>query len=164
MERQRTKENTHRSGSDAQAAEAARQHRLDTTADKLDMIPVIEEHVRVSKKVIESGRIHLHKEVHEEEVMVDIPLTEEEVEIERVPINKFVDEAPQAVRYEGDTMIVPVLKEVVVKRLVLVEEMRVTKRRRKTQETHPLTLRKEEVRIEREGGPASTPSGSENQA
>jgi hypothetical protein len=38
----------------------------------------------------------------------------EEVQIERIPFNKIVDKEPEAVRYEGDTMIIPVLKEIAV--------------------------------------------------
>jgi hypothetical protein len=62
-------------------------------------------------------------------VLVEEPSIQEEVQIERVPGNQLVDE-PVAVRCEGDTMIIPVIEEVVVveTRLQLKEEVRVTKR------------------------------------
>jgi stress response protein YsnF len=48
-------------------------------------------------------------------------------------------------------MIIPVLREVIVveKRLLLVEELRVTKHQVLKQETQQVTLRKEEVNVER---------------
>ncbi|MCA1628121.1 MAG: YsnF/AvaK domain-containing protein, partial [Acidobacteria bacterium] len=61
--------------------------------------------------------------VREREEIVDELLLKEAVEVERVIINREVD-APVPVRYEGETMIVPVLEEMLVveKRLVLKEE------------------------------------------
>jgi len=58
---------------------------------------------------------------------------------------------PVPVRHEGDTMIVPVLEEVLVveKRLVLKEELRVTRRRVETREPQTVTLRREDVVVER---------------
>ncbi len=62
-------------------------------------------------------------------MLVEEPSIQEEVQIERVPGNQLVNE-PVAVRCEGDTMIIPVIEEVVVveTRLQLKEEVRVTKR------------------------------------
>jgi stress response protein YsnF len=63
----------------------------------------------------------------------------------------MVDTTPPAVRYEGDVMIIPVLKEVAVveKKLMLVEELRVTKTKTEKTETHEIALKKEEVKVER---------------
>jgi len=114
-------------------------------------IPVVEEQVRIDKKTIETGSVHVYKDVHEEQVSVDVPTVHEEVSVERVAINEYVDSAPPSVRYEGDIMIIPVLHEelVLVKRLKLVEELHVTKRRVETHESQQVTLRKEEVNVKR---------------
>ena len=68
--------------------------------------------------------------VNTRDVLVDELLRHDTVEIERRPLDRQLDdgEAP-AVRWEGDTMIVPVVKEIVVtqKRLVLVEEIRISR-------------------------------------
>jgi uncharacterized protein (TIGR02271 family) len=95
----------------------------------------------------EDGTFFLSRGFAEE--FVDEPLLEEEVEVERVAINRIVD-GPLPVRYEGDTMIVPLLEEVLVveKRLVLKEELRITKRQHKTRKPQRVTLRSEEVRVE----------------
>jgi hypothetical protein len=61
---------------------------------------------------------------------VGASLLREEVDIHRVPVNQYVDEAPP-IRYEDDRIIIPVLEEVlhVAKRLLVKEEVVVTKRR-----------------------------------
>ena len=82
--------------------------------------------------------------------MVDEPLLREEVNIERVPVNRVV-EGPVQVRREGNTLIVPLLEEVLVveKRLMLKEELHITKRRFETREPRAVTLRTAEANIER---------------
>ncbi len=112
-------------------------------------IPVIEEHVHIGKKVVETGKVKVSTLLTEREESVNIPLLHEEVNVERIPINKFIEAAPAPVRYEGDTLIVPITREVVVKRLLLVEELHVTKRKISTEETQQFTLRTQEVNVER---------------
>lgn len=115
-------------------------------------IPVMEEQVHVDKKVVEKGSVYIYKDVHEEEVSVDIPYSHEEVEIERVPINKYAEDTPPPVRHEGDKMIIPVLKEVLVveKRIMVVEEIHVTKRKISEHDTQKINLRREELKVDRE--------------
>jgi uncharacterized protein (TIGR02271 family) len=115
------------------------------------VIPVIEEQLLVDKQVVEKGRVRISKRVRETNETVNIPLIQENVQVERIPVNQYVAEAPPPVRYEGNVMIIPVLREVVVveKRLVLVEELRVTKNQVQTQETQKVKLLKEEVNVKR---------------
>ena len=122
-----------------------------TIADQPLVIPVIEEQLIVDKRVIEKGSVRVSKRVREVDETVNIPLVEENVSVERIPINQYVAEPPPPVRYEGNVMIIPVLREVLVveKRLVLVEELRVTKQQIQTQETQKMRLRKEEVEVKR---------------
>jgi uncharacterized protein (TIGR02271 family) len=118
-------------------------------ADQSASIPVIEEEIHVDKRIVEKGRVRIVKNVHEEEVTVDVPVVEDEMDIERVPVNKFVDTPPPAVRHEGDTMIIPVLKEVIEKRIMVVEELRITRRQTHSNAPQQVTLRKEEVHVDR---------------
>ncbi|MDQ4140966.1 MAG: YsnF/AvaK domain-containing protein [Bacteroidota bacterium] len=113
-------------------------------------IPVVEEYVQVGKRIVETGRVRIIKTVNEEEAHVEAPLLQEEVNVERVPVNQYIETAPP-VRYEGDVMIIPVIQEVVVieKRLMLVEEIRVNKHQTQTNVSQTVTLRKEEVKVER---------------
>lgn len=114
------------------------------------VVPVIVEQLHIDKQMVETGRVRLVKTVHQDEQTITIPILREEVSVERVALNQYVDEPPLT-RQEGDTTIYSVLKEVVVteKRLLLVEEIRVTKRQVETQETQSVTLRREEVNVER---------------
>ena len=98
---------------------------------------------------METGRVRIHKVVHEREELVDEPLLHEEVSIERVPIHRFVDEA-MPIRYEGDTMIVSLLEEVPVveKRLMLKEELRITTRGSEAHQPVRVMPRSEEPGVE----------------
>jgi uncharacterized protein (TIGR02271 family) len=119
-------------------------------------IPVIEEQVQVAKKVVESGTVRITKVVTEQEVPVDIPLMEEQHDIRRIPVNQYVETLPPPMRYDGETMIIPVVREVLVveKRLLLVEEVHITKTQVAKNETQHITLRKEEVQVTRaDAGP-----------
>ena len=80
--------------------------------------------MRIDKQTVETGRVVLHKTVHVDAQTVAVPLREEQVQVQRVAVNRYVDEAPP-VRHEGETMIVPVVREelVVTKHLLLVEEL-----------------------------------------
>lgn len=123
----------------------------DGTAESQSLtIPVIAEQLVVDKQMVETGRVRISKRVLEEEQTIDVPLIREQYDVERVPVNQYVD-APPAVRQEGDVTIYPVLREVLVteKRLMLVEEVRVTKRQSETTDVQHVTLRREEVTVER---------------
>jgi uncharacterized protein (TIGR02271 family) len=114
------------------------------------VLPVLAEALDVRTRRVETGRVRLHKTVQTREVLVDEPLLREEVVIERVPINRVV-EGPIPVRYEGDTIIISLLEEVLVveTRLLLKEEVHMTTRRTETHTPERVTLRREDVTVER---------------
>lgn len=119
-------------------------------------IPLVEERVSVTKREVETGRLRIEVSVEERQDTIPVDLAYDELEIERVPVNKPVSQLP-GVRVEGSTTVIPVVEEVVVveKRLVVVEEIHV--RRKSLTETReiPVTLRSEQVRIDRSGPPAA---------
>ena len=121
-------------------------------------IPIVEERLEVSKRVRKTGRVRVTKHVETRHEVVDEPLLREEVEVERVPIDRYID-APVGIRSEGDITIVPVLEEVLVveKRLLLKEELHITKRQTERHEPQDVTLRSERVEVERLG-PDGSPS------
>jgi uncharacterized protein (TIGR02271 family) len=125
-----------------------------TEEDRI-VVPLVEEQLHVNKQQVESGGVRVSTHVHEREEVVDEPLIQEDVEVERVSVNRPVD-GPVPVRHEGDTMIIPLLEEVLVveKRLILREELRVTRRRTEIRDVQRVTLRREEGSVER------LPSGS----
>lgn len=113
------------------------------------VIPVIEEHLHIGKKMIETGRVHVSKKVLTESYNADLSLLKEEVIVEKRPINQYIDGDAPGIRLDGDTTIISVVKEVIVKRLLLVEELHITKRRTETIVPIHEELRKEEVTITR---------------
>jgi uncharacterized protein (TIGR02271 family) len=130
------------------------------------IVPIVEEELHIDTEQVETGRVRLTKTSHEREVIVEEPSIQEEVQVERVPVNRFVTE-PVAIRHEGDTMIIPVMEEVAVveTRLRLKEELRVTKRRITTTRSQPVRLRTEEVHVERVSGqsePRAPSTGQED--
>jgi len=113
-------------------------------------VPVLEENLKLGIRKEEIGKVRAVKKVHEEDLIVSGPVVNDDVQVERVPLNRYVEKAPR-IRHEGDTMIIPVVREEVVvsTRLVLVEEVRITRRQVKETIEKPITIRKEEVIIER---------------
>jgi uncharacterized protein (TIGR02271 family) len=113
------------------------------------VVPVVEEALTVHTSTVETGRVRISKVVHEREEIIDPPLLRDEVVIERVPINRVV-EAPIAARSEEDTLIIPLLEEVLVveKRFLLKEELRITKRQVETHMPQRVMLRREEATVE----------------
>lgn len=123
-----------------------------TDEQEVAAIPLAEERISVTKREVETGRLRVQVSVEERQSLVPVDLSHDEVEIERVPVNKAVSQLP-SVRLEGSTTIIPVVEEVVVveRRLVVVEEIHV--RRKSTTETKqiPVTVRAETVRMEGSG-------------
>jgi uncharacterized protein (TIGR02271 family) len=123
-----------------------------TEEQEVAAIPLAEERVTVTKREVETGRLRIQVSVEERQDSVPVELSHDEVEVERVPVNRAVSQLP-SVRLEGSTTIIPVVEEVVVveKRLILVEELHV--RRKSVAETReiPVLIRSEQVRIDRSG-------------
>jgi hypothetical protein len=82
------------------------------------------------------------------DVQVDEPLFSEDVTVERVPVNRIID-APAPTRQEGDTTIIPVVEEVITiqKRLLLREEVRITRRRTEIREPRRIRMDSEKDRV-----------------
>ena len=114
------------------------------------VIPLVEETLSVGKREVETGRVRFSTTITERVETVDEPLFKTEVEIKRVAVGQFVD-APPAVRYEQDVMIIPVMEEVLVveKRLRVKEEVYVSQKREEYRSPQQVTLRSEVLSEER---------------
>jgi len=122
---------------------------IDPAADRV-VLPLLAEKIAVSKRRVATGRVRVAKTTRQYDHLVDELLAHEKVEIERIAIGEPVEEMPP-VREEGNTIVIPVVEEIVVveRRLVLKEEIRV--RRVATTQRHQeqVKLRKQEVVITR---------------
>ncbi|NNG21498.1 YsnF/AvaK domain-containing protein [Telluria aromaticivorans] len=126
-------------------------------------IPVIEEQLAFGTRVVETGRgVRIHKTVSEQPVTIDERLARDEVQVKHVPVDRIVaaTEAP-ANRYEGDTLIIPVLEEVLVveRKLRIKEELHITRTRHEERYQETVPLKAERVDVERfdEAGDAPAP-------
>ncbi len=129
------------------------------------IVPVVEETLALSKRTLERGAVRVHMSVGERQVIVDEPLAEDRVTVERVAINQPLDK-PVRSRVEGDTTIIPVMKEVLLvrKQLMLVEEVRLTKTRVEVRHPQTVLLRTEAAHVERvDGLDDFAPSESRNE-
>ena len=114
------------------------------------IIPVIQEQIVIDKQVIETSKVRVRKTVLEETASLNIPLIQESYDVQRVPAQQVLDNPP-GVRYEGDTIVVPVMREIVIieKKYELIEEVRLTKRTTAIPHIQEITLLKEQVQVER---------------
>jgi uncharacterized protein (TIGR02271 family) len=116
------------------------------------ILPVIEESLQVEKRTVVGGGYRLRKRVDTRVATVDELLRNYRVEVERIPVNAPLGSAdiPEP-RYEGDTLVIPVVEEVVFTetRLVLTEEIRITRVHGTHRQPQTVELRKEHIDIER---------------
>jgi uncharacterized protein (TIGR02271 family) len=112
-------------------------------------IPVAEELLEIGKRTVQTGTIRISKRVREREEEIDQPLLKQRVEVERVPVNRFVETAVP-VRQQDGTTIVAVLEEVLVveKRLLLREELHIRTISETVRHRQKVMLRNEEVEVE----------------
>jgi uncharacterized protein (TIGR02271 family) len=109
-----------------------------------------EEQLQVYKRPVQTGEVRLGKKVVTEQQTLNVPVTHEEVVIERRPASGQVSETPIG---EGETIRIPLSEEQVTVSKQTVETGEVALGKRQVQETHQVsdTVRREEARIEREG-------------
>jgi stress response protein YsnF len=121
-------------------------------------IPLIEERAQVRKRAIERDVV-ISTAVRDTERVITEALKHERVTVTRVPMDREVDEVP-AVRQEGDVFVIPVVEEraVVVKRLVLVEEVHVQRSTTEEVVHIPVAERSMHVSVERESSPGGEPT------
>lgn len=116
------------------------------------VVPLLEESLDVGKRTVDQGGYRIVKTVHRRDEVVDEPLATHSVRVERHAVGRLLPsmEAP-ASRQEGDTLIIPVVEEVLVteKRLMLKEELHITRTDAVVHRPVTFSLRSEDVVIER---------------
>jgi stress response protein YsnF len=114
-------------------------------------IPLHAEEVSVFRREIKKANVQIALVTGTREQLIDEELTHVRVEIERVPIGRTVEVAPP-IRHEEDITIIPVVEEVVVveRRLVLKEEIRVSRVSTKERHREIVVLRQQEAAVTRE--------------
>jgi uncharacterized protein (TIGR02271 family) len=127
------------------------------SADKSELqsltIPVIEERAVLLTKPRDKATVRVHKVVREREAQVEALIRADDVHVERTVLERPIPvDASPPVRQEGDTTVIPILEErlVVEKRLFVCEELRVRRVQHTRLARERVTLRREDVVVDRE--------------
>jgi uncharacterized protein (TIGR02271 family) len=114
-------------------------------------VPLAEEELTAQKRTAQAGEVRIHKDVTVENKQIEVPVTKEEVHVERVPVSPET-EARDAQFKEG-TVSVPVYEEEVEirKRPVVREEVRVSKTSHEEEARFAAETRKETAEVEEKG-------------
>ena len=123
---------------------------LKSPSHKHETVELAEEHV-VVEKVDYVSTIRVSTKTAEHDVEVDEMLRSVHAEVTRVPVGRYIDSIPEIEERDG-FLIVPVVEEVLVKRLVLKEvlHVRMVSATKPYQET--VTLRTQTPTVERIDG------------
>jgi uncharacterized protein (TIGR02271 family) len=110
-----------------------------------------EEELIPRKRTVQTGEVRLQTDVVEEQRTVEVPVTHEEVYVERHAVDRRPSDRP--ISDQNETITVPVSEEEVTveKRAVVYEEVEVGKRSVQETEAVDATVRREEVRVEDKG-------------
>jgi stress response protein YsnF len=125
-------------------------------------IPIVEERATIEKQVVPTSRVRITSRVEQRLEMLREELVAQTVDVERVAINREVDDLP-GIRSEGDELIIPVVEQrlVVEKRWFVTEELHVRRREHSEAVEIPVELRSTRVSIEREEAPGRPDAASE---
>lgn len=112
-------------------------------------LPLHQERLLVTKRVRKT-LVRAARTTTQRTVAVDEDLAVEQVVVTRVPVGRVVETVPP-VREENGVTIVPVVEEemVLVRRLVLKEEVRFERVRSTVRHVETVTLRRQEVTVTR---------------
>ncbi len=112
------------------------------------VLPIVEEQLRIGKRAVERGGVNIHPTMEEVPVQETVNLREENVTVERRPVDRAVGNAPDAFR-EGTIEITEMSEvPVVSKQVRVVEEVVVGKEITERQETVRDTVKRTEVEVD----------------
>jgi uncharacterized protein (TIGR02271 family) len=113
-------------------------------------IPVAEERLAVDTRRVLTGQVRVETRTETVEEIAEAELETTEVDVVRVQIGREVDVAPE-IRTDGDVTIIPVVEEriVVSRRLILKEEIHVSRRRTVETVQIPVSLRRQQAIVTR---------------
>jgi len=121
----------------------------EVATEETTIMQLQEERLVARTELEETGRVRIHKEVEEVPRRLEVDAYYEDVDVEHVPIGRIVKEQESA-REEDGVYIVPVYEEqlVVVKRLLLKEEIHIRRRGAKETRLFEETVRRERIVVE----------------
>ena len=129
---------------------AQTQNEYKTFADQGEVaLPVIEEQLNVGKRVVQRGGVRVHTRVTERPVQEQVTLREENVTVNRRPVDRAVSEADMKNFREGEFDVTTRAEEAVVgKQARVVEEVVVGKNVTEREETVRDTVKRTDVEVD----------------
>lgn len=122
---------------------------MDENEDEL-VVPVVREELHADAVPVVTGGVRVTKRVHTHDEILEQQLRTSRAEVKRVKTNRVVD-GPQPIARVGNTMVIPVVSEVlhIEKQWVVTEEIHITQieETETVQQTVPVSH--EEVEVER---------------
>jgi stress response protein YsnF len=126
--------------------------------DRDVVVPVVQEQVHVDAVPVVTGGVRVTKHVETENQVIEQQLRTSHADVKRVKTNRVVD-GPQPAQRVGNTLIIPVVSEVihVEKRWVVTEEIHITQREavETVQQTVPVNYERAHVERVDESGNAT---------
>ena len=94
------------------------------------VIPVVQEELNVDAMPVVTGGVRVTKRVESQDQVIEQQLRTMHADVKRVKTNRVVDGPQQAAHRSGNTLIIPVISEVlhIEKRWVVTEEIHITQR------------------------------------
>lgn len=112
-------------------------------------VPLVEEDLRVGKRIVETDRVRISTLVDERDVVLEANVERGELHVERRAVDREVVEPPPP-REEDDCLVVSIVEEraVIEKRLFVVEEVLIRRRAHDETVQLPTTVRATRAVIE----------------
>lgn len=118
--------------------------------EQSSVIPIIREEAHVDTVPVSTGGVRVTKRSESHDEIIEQELRKSHIDVKRVKTERVVD-GPQPARRVGNTLIVPVVSEVlrVQKQWVVTEEIHLTETESQETVQNRVTLNREEAEIER---------------
>lgn len=112
------------------------------------VLPVVEESIDVQKRQVEKGRVRAYTTVTERPVEVDVKLREENVTVDRRPVDRAINPGENSFQQKEISMTQSAEQAVVNKTARVVEEVAIGKQTTERTETVSDTVRRTDVKVE----------------
>ena len=123
---------------------------VSSSSEQDQVLALHAEEISVARRRVPRGTVRVSKVIQSRDHLVQETLQHQRVEVERIQIGTYIDQAPP-IRYDGDVTIVSVVEEVVVteRRLLLKEEVRIRTVATTEEYKEIVALRFEEAKVDR---------------
>jgi stress response protein YsnF len=114
------------------------------------VVPVVSEELHAGAAPVVTGGVRVTKRVHTHDEVLEQELRRTHAEVKRVRTDRVVD-GPQPTRREGNTLIIPIVSEIlrVEKQWVVTEEIHITQTEETERVRETVPVSREEAQVER---------------